>query len=174
VPLDLDQSTFIMDAQAQSSPQLPLDTITEGIALDDQSAILEEPEDGPVLEEDFDEDDEEEPQSPTAITEADISRTATIARSKAPKPGLRRTRGKKLSKFGIEYPSLPPTVVKRLAHTFARISGVKTKIDADTLTAISQASDWFFEQLGDDLQAYSQHAGRKTIDESDMMTLMQR
>jgi hypothetical protein len=37
-----------------------------------------------------------------------------------------------------------------------------------------QASDWFFEQLGEDLQAYAKHAGRKTIDESDVLTLMKR
>ncbi|KAH8162061.1 hypothetical protein CIB48_g6165 [Xylaria polymorpha] len=37
-----------------------------------------------------------------------------------------------------------------------------------------QATDWFFEQLGDDLSAYAKHAGRKTIDESDMITLMRR
>jgi len=36
------------------------------------------------------------------------------------------------------------------------------------------ASDWFFEQVSDDLGAYSKHAGRKTIDESDVVTLMAR
>jgi len=86
-----------------------------------------------------------------------------------------RKRHVKRSRYGIEYPSLPPSVVKRLAQTFAKTSGVgKAKISSDTLSAIMQASDWFFEQLGDDLQAYAKHAGRKTIDESDMLTLMKR
>ncbi|KAF4772768.1 hypothetical protein HER10_EVM0000677 [Colletotrichum scovillei] len=44
----------------------------------------------------------------------------------------------------------------------------------DTLAEIQRASDWFFEQLGDDLSAYAKHAKRKTIDESDMLTLMRR
>lgn len=95
--------------------------------------------------------------------------TAPIARLK---PGKK---AKKISRHGIEYPSLPQGVVKRLATTFARNAGIpKAKISGDTLAAIMQASDWFFEQLGDDLAAYARHAGRKTIDESDMLTLMRR
>lgn len=78
--------------------------------------------------------------------------------------------GKKISRHGIEYPSLPPGVVKRVAQRFAG----KSKISPDTLAALVQASDWFFEQLGDDLSAYAKHAGRKTIEESDMLTLMRR
>lgn len=93
----------------------------------------------------------------------------------AARKGKKKKRGVKVSKFGVEYPSLPPSVVKRLAQTFAQTSGVgKAKISPDTLNTIMQASDWFFEQLGDDLQAYAKHAGRKTIDESDMLTLMRR
>ncbi|RYP69990.1 hypothetical protein DL771_005781 [Monosporascus sp. 5C6A] len=89
-------------------------------------------------------------------------------------PGRKKT-GKKISKHGIEYKSLPQGVVKRLAITFAKTAGVgKGKISPDTLDAIMQATDWFFEQLADDLQAYAKHAGRKTIDESDMITLMRR
>jgi histone H3/H4 len=96
--------------------------------------------------------------------------TAKLAghRRKRKKPGI------KISKYGTEYPSLPAGVVKRLAQTFAQTSGAKAKISPDTLAAVIQASDWFFEQLGDDLQAYAKHAGRKTIDESDMLTLMKR
>ncbi|RFU28135.1 hypothetical protein B7463_g8192, partial [Scytalidium lignicola] len=81
----------------------------------------------------------------------------------------------KISKHGIQYPSLPVGTVKKLATTFARIGGnSKAKISKDTLGAILQASDWFFEQASDDLGAYAKHAGRKTIDESDIMTLMSR
>ena len=87
----------------------------------------------------------------------------------------KRKRGPQLSQFGIEYPPLPPTVVKRLAQAFAQTSGIsQTNITPETLDALCQASDWFFEQLGDSLRAYAQHAGRKTIDESDVVTLMQR
>ena len=81
----------------------------------------------------------------------------------------------KISKHGIQYPSLPAGVVKKLANTFARTGGnSKAKISKDTLEAIMQASDWFFEQVSDDLGAYAMHGGRKTIDESDVVTLMAR
>lgn len=96
---------------------------------------------------------------------AAIVQTAKSSRSK-----LLRKPGKKTSQHGIEYPSLPPGVVKRVAQRFAG----KSKISPDTLAALVQASDWFFEQLGDDLSAYAKHAGRKTIEESDMLTLMRR
>jgi histone H3/H4 len=81
----------------------------------------------------------------------------------------------KISKHGLQYPSLPAGVVKKLATTYARTSGNgKAKISKDTLDAIMQASDWFFEQVSDDLGAYAEHAGRKTIEESDVITLMGR
>jgi histone H3/H4 len=81
----------------------------------------------------------------------------------------------KVSKHGIQYPSFPAGVVKKLATTYARTSGnSKAKINKETLDAVMQASDWFFEQVSDDLGAYAKHAGRKTIDESDVITLMKR
>ncbi|KAI3399441.1 hypothetical protein diail_6917 [Diaporthe ilicicola] len=98
-------------------------------------------------------------------TSAAIEQATKLSRSK-----LLKKPGKKISQYGIEYPSLPPGVVKRVAQRFAG----KSKISPDTLAALVQASDWFFEQLGDDLSAYAKHAGRKTIEESDMLTLMRR
>jgi len=81
----------------------------------------------------------------------------------------------KLSKHGIEYPSLPIGVVKNLATSFARTAGSsKSGLNKETLDAIMQASDWFFEQASEDLGKYAGHAGRKTIDESDVITLMTR
>ncbi|KAK3500739.1 centromere kinetochore component CENP-T-domain-containing protein [Neurospora crassa] len=116
-------------------------------------------------------------------TAARVSLSASAAREKL---GLFREEGgerggfskikatKKISKHGIEYTTLPPTMVKRLAQTFAKTSGAKGNISPEALKAIMQASDWFFEQLGDDLSAYAKHAHRKTIDMSDMLTLMKR
>lgn len=111
--------------------------------------------------------------------EADISILETTGHgmdsSTVPVPRTFKKKKVKISKHGIPYPSLPAGVVKKLATQFARTSGgSKNKISKDTLSAIMQASDWFFEQISDDLRAYSQHAGRKTIDESDIVTLMKR
>ncbi|PSR83854.1 centromere kinetochore component CENP-T-domain-containing protein [Coniella lustricola] len=88
-----------------------------------------------------------------------------------PRGGRVKRPGKRISRYGIEYSSLPTSVVKRLAQRFAG----KTQLSANTLSAIIQASDWFFEQLGDDLRAYANHAkGRTTINETDMLMLMKR
>ncbi|KAJ5555574.1 hypothetical protein N7461_004044 [Penicillium sp. DV-2018c] len=82
---------------------------------------------------------------------------------------------KKISRHGIPVPNLPAGVVKKLATRFARSGlGSKAKINKATLAAIEQASAWYFEQASQDLAAYSKHAGRKTIDESDVATLMRR
>lgn len=82
---------------------------------------------------------------------------------------------KRISRHGIEYPPLPPSFVKRVAQTALQSSGLSNpRVSADTLTALTQASEWFFEQLGDDLGAYANHAKRKTVEESDVVTLMRR
>lgn len=89
-----------------------------------------------------------------------------------PEPGAKK---KKISRHGIPVPNMPAGVVRKLATRFARArAGSKAKINKATLDAIEQASSWFFEQMSEDLAAYSKHAGRKTIDESDVMTLMRR
>jgi histone H3/H4 len=80
----------------------------------------------------------------------------------------------KISRFGIEYPSFPPSVVKRLASTFSRSYGGSGKLNKETLAAVQQATDWFFEQVSEDMASYADHAGRKTIEEADMITLMKR
>ena len=85
------------------------------------------------------------------------------------------TKQKKLSRHGIPVPNMPSGVVRKMATQFARgRAGSKTKINKATLATIEQASSWYFEQMSEDLAAYSKHAGRKTIDESDVTTLMRR
>ena len=87
----------------------------------------------------------------------------------------RKAKVQKLSRHGIPYPSLPVGVVKKLASSLARTAGSsRAKVNKDALSAIMQASDLFLEQLSDDLSVYAKHAGRKTIDESDIITIMKR
>lgn len=78
------------------------------------------------------------------------------------------------SKHGIPYPQLPLPLVKTVAQSFSRQHTGSSKLSKDTVLALQQASDWFFEQASEDLAAYAEHAGRKTIDESDVVTLMGR
>lgn len=111
--------------------------------------------------------EEEEVEDETILYDLDASVVGV------PKPAKKKK--VKISRHGIQYPSLPAGVVKKLATTYARTGGnSKAKISKDTLDAVMQASDWFFEQVSDDLGAYAKHAGRKTIDESDIITLMKR
>ncbi|KAF5685764.1 hypothetical protein FCIRC_3253 [Fusarium circinatum] len=89
--------------------------------------------------------------------------------------GLKAKKRKRISQHGIAYPSLPPAFVKRVAQTALQSSGLSNqRLSAETLDALIQSSEWFFEQLGDDLGAYADHAKRKTIEESDVFTLMKR
>ncbi|KAI1323950.1 centromere kinetochore component CENP-T-domain-containing protein [Xylariaceae sp. FL0255] len=170
------ETTFIMDP-IQSPVRDPTtadvnEDFDDGPAplyeMDDDDDDVNEPMDVP----DFGNDEEDN--NLTAATKVDatsVSRTATLSSSRL----KRRKAGKKLSRHGIEYPSLPTNVVKRLATTFAKTSGSgKGKITPEALDTLMLATDWFFDQVGNDLAAYANHAGRKTIDESDMITLMRR
>jgi histone H3/H4 len=83
-------------------------------------------------------------------------------------------REKMISRHGLEYPSFPAGVVKRVASTFARNFTGNGKLNKEALVAMQKASDWFFEQVSGDLGTYARHAGRKTIEEADVITLMKR
>ncbi|KAI1632337.1 hypothetical protein F4809DRAFT_102411 [Biscogniauxia mediterranea] len=190
LPEPENESTFMMGGvESPARDQTMTGAIEEG---DDQQADA----DAPQMYDDYDSDGneplgvpdlEEDNTNNTGLDGPDVT-TTTVQSSSRPATqtlefaarsargtGRRGKPGKKISRHGIEYPSLPPSVVKRLATTFAKTAGVRNaKISPDTLDAIMQATDWFFEQLGDDLSAYAKHAGRKTIDESDMVTLMRR
>ncbi|KAK1141628.1 hypothetical protein N8T08_008892 [Aspergillus melleus] len=88
---------------------------------------------------------------------------------------IQGSKQKKLSRHGIPVPNMPAGVIKKLATRFAPArAGSKAKINKATLAAIEQASSWYFEQVSEDLAAYSKHAGRKTIDESDVAALIRR
>ncbi|KAJ4310531.1 hypothetical protein N0V94_008387 [Neodidymelliopsis sp. IMI 364377] len=87
--------------------------------------------------------------------------------------GVRR-KELKLSRLGLDYPSFPAAPVKKLALSFMKSQGSKAHLSKDTLAALVQTTDDFFEQMGIDLAAYAQHAGRSTIEESDVLALMRR
>ncbi|OJD16896.1 hypothetical protein AJ78_02994 [Emergomyces pasteurianus Ep9510] len=107
----------------------------------------------------------------------DISRPMPPSSSPEPVPEDKGTGSKrqKVSRHGIPVPRLPSGIVKKLATRFARSGGGgKSRISKDTLAAVEQATEWYFEQASDDLSTYAKHAGRKTIDETDAITLMRR
>ena len=93
-------------------------------------------------------------------------------------PAAKKIRVRKVSKVsrhGISYQSLPKATIRKLAAGFLRSSaGSKAKVTKDALDAITQSTDWYFEQLSEDLGTYASHANRKTIDETDVTMLMKR
>lgn len=150
-------------------------------AIPDYAADEEIPDPDELEEDEVDNVEMEDPDSSGSTQAADLETTLqdTTLQEGDQASALRIKTAKKkkikISKHGIQYPSLPAGVVKKLATSYARTGGnSKAKISKDTLDAIMQASDWFFEQVSDDLGAYARHAERKTIDESDIVTLMAR
>lgn len=170
---DLNESTFVIAPEVQDSPsQAPLDADESG--ADGFAPLVDQRSD------DYDDDDLGEA---PALEDEPVGESGTILHEETDFDVTARMRAEgftsgkktiKVSRHGIEYPSLPPAVVKRIAQTFAKASGARGKITPDAMKAIMQATDWFFEQLGEDLEAYAKHAGRKTIDASDVLTLMKR
>ncbi|KAK4174048.1 centromere kinetochore component CENP-T-domain-containing protein [Triangularia setosa] len=193
VPVDLDgQTSFVINPEVQSSPvRQPAEL--DGPVYDDFAPMEDarsdsydggmdnSPDDfGDMRDLPDMEDEEDAGNALNETTRMDTGNaTETEVLTHAQRVELRaaaaaRKKRINISKHGIQYPSLPPAVVKRLAQNFAKTSGAKGKITPDAMNAIMQASEWFFEQLGEDLEAYSKHAGRNTIGESDVIMLMRR
>ena len=88
------------------------------------------------------------------------------------KSGRRAKRPLKKSSDGAPCPSFPVGITRKIASTFAR--SLSSRIDKETLEAITEATDQYFEQLSKDLGVFADHAGRKNIDESDVVAVMRR
>ncbi|KAG9780854.1 hypothetical protein KCU88_g3593, partial [Aureobasidium melanogenum] len=100
------------------------------------------------------------------------------ATDEAVPPTLSRPRRKKLkmTRHGEMVPSLPTSLIKRVAIDASSRLGIrKPRLGREHMQALEQATEWFFEQVGDDLAAYSDHARRrKRVDRSDALMLMRR
>ncbi|KAJ9202990.1 hypothetical protein DTO164E3_1567 [Paecilomyces variotii] len=170
------------NAAAATGPDLAQDD-DDGFMLD-TADMQHEPELQPLSErgDNDDEDDDDvtggfgmEVYMGDQASEAGSTQQAPIGGGLRDEPLRQGRKEKKISRHGHPVPNLPAAMVKKLATRFARTSaGAKTKLSKETLAAIEQASEWYFEQASDDLAAYAKHAGRKTIDEGDVMTLMRR
>lgn len=183
VPLDADPepSTFMLP---QSSPRRRAPSMEPDAAEQHAPPNYDEWPDMPEQASDMDDDvdegmpdvDAEADEEDIDATAADVDATATEGHlSVEPKRKRKLKPGWRMSKHGIECPQFPPTTVKRVAEQFARTSGIANpRIGKDTLAALQQASDWFYEQVSEDLAAFATHAGRKTINESDMELVMKR
>ncbi|KKY17645.1 hypothetical protein UCRPC4_g05449 [Phaeomoniella chlamydospora] len=109
---------------------------------------------------------ETEPSSPEpAVSHQNQALPAKVHRKK-----------QKISKHGIKVPTLPSSLIKRLGmDALVSMGRRKSRIGRDSLKALEQATEWFFEQIGEDLEVYAEHAGRqRRIVENDVVALMKR
>lgn len=117
---------------------------------------------------------DDEAVSPSQDSQPEKTRPLTpMEAATARRPRRKRV---KLTRNGIEIPSLPSSLVRRVAvEAMTRKGKRKPVIDRASLKALEQATEWFLEQVGEDLEAYSNHAGRtKRIIAGDVLTLMRR
>jgi histone H3/H4 len=105
-------------------------------------------------------------------------RSPTNTRNQTPLEAIAsRPRKKlKLTRHGTTIPSLPTSLIKRIAiDARTRVGKKKPVLGKDHIKALEQATEWFFEQVGEDLEAYSNHARRKKrVTGEDVLTLMRR
>jgi histone H3/H4 len=82
----------------------------------------------------------------------------------------------KLTRHGTTVPALPASLIKRIASDArTRFGKKKPVLGKDHVKALEQATEWFFEQVGEDLEAFSNHARRKKrIIGDDVFQLMRR
>lgn len=85
----------------------------------------------------------------------------------ASKPVSAKPKRKKKEKPEGAY--MPESVIRKLTSRL----GYKG-LSKETMSAIGEASRLFLEQASDDLKAYAEHAGRKTITSDDMYQLLRR
>ncbi|KAI5846345.1 centromere kinetochore component CENP-T-domain-containing protein [Morchella snyderi] len=104
--------------------------------------------------------------SPDADLDSDNDAAPTAAAPKTQKP---RRKQHPLSRHGHPLPPFPRATIKKMAQTFL---GGGASIGGEALEALVRASDAFWEQAAGDLAAYAGHAGRRTIEEGDVVVLM--
>ncbi|NWS24918.1 CENPT protein, partial [Polioptila caerulea] len=66
-------------------------------------------------------------------------------------------------------PQLPRSLIKEIFRHFAKIP-----VTRDAFKIVEKCSERYFKQLSSDLEAYTHHAGRKTVEAADLEVLMRR
>ena len=174
-----DDSTFRFDIPTDLPPAAelaaPERTLEEEESLSDGSDGPEAPETADLM--DYTEQFSAPLEAGVVVEDEDEADAEAAAPNRAKSPlnqARRRQKVTRQSRYGLPVPSLPVGVVKGVASAFVRSSGKGRKLNKDAVAALMQATDWYFEQLGDDLGAYSKHARRKVIAEADVVALMRR
>jgi histone H3/H4 len=161
------------DAQIQSPEEQQAMSGLHGFELGPQPELGSDTEDE-------DGDDGPSTAGPPAASEA-VSPTVPSLNQRdggfmAAQPASKRGKKLKMTSQGALVPSIPASLIRRIATETALRSGRRRpQLGKDHIKALEQATEWFFEQVGEDLSAYAEHARRKKkIKSSDAETLMRR
>uniref|UniRef100_A0A674HMZ8 Centromere protein T n=1 Tax=Taeniopygia guttata TaxID=59729 RepID=A0A674HMZ8_TAEGU len=101
--------------------------------------------------------------------------TPHVAKPAAPSSPLKllkpKTVPKKLrtSEKKPREPQIPRSLIKEIFRHFA-----KMPVTRDAFQIVEKCSERYFKQLSNDLEAYTHHAGRKTVEAADLEVLMRR
>ncbi|KAM6250713.1 centromere protein T isoform 3-T3 [Spheniscus humboldti] len=186
------------DSHAFSSEKSGMKPLKEAVEqadeLEDQAIMVEL--DGP--EEETAEDEAEDPESeevsmktPTFVRAAAYKpllstprpakpaapklSTPRPAKSAAPKSPLQPLRAKPVPKSSgasrrkTREPEVASSLIKKIFSHY-----VKMPVARDAFKIVEKCSERYFKQLSSDLEAYSNHAGRKTVEMADLEVLMRR
>ena len=158
--------------QTTEQPQLADTLLQDDMSNDDDQAYEDVADDDEVAEEGEEVADEAIATAPSASS----SRLQTLLESAATAAAKRPRKKQKLNHRGNMVPALPSSLIKRVVHdSQEKANKRKTTLGKDHMKALEQATEWFFEQVSEDLEAYSSHGKRKKrIDADDVFLLMRR
>lgn len=152
--------------------------------VDDQTAILERAHmadqsqlANPVVTTDNDDsDNDEHPSEQGEGVSSASNRQHTLLESVSAVATVRPRKKMKMNSRGNMVPSLPSSLIKRIVHeSQEKANKRRTTLGKDHMKALEQATEWFFEQVSQDLETYSSHGRRKKrIDADDVLLLMRR
>ncbi|KAJ9662927.1 hypothetical protein H2198_001155 [Neophaeococcomyces mojaviensis] len=122
------------------------------------------------------EDEPNELDNPATPQATSSGRRQTLLESVAATARPQARRKLKMNQRGNMVPSLASSLIKRIVHdSQEKGKKRKTTLGKEHMKALEQATEWFFEQVGQDLEAYSSHGKRKKrIDADDVLLLMRR
>ncbi|RMZ76022.1 hypothetical protein DV738_g5146, partial [Chaetothyriales sp. CBS 135597] len=168
-----DGDTFQLDIPQDEDAEISAHQTRQETAVPRLLHTSVEDEPGLFFEEEIDSAKPSEP----AEAEAETDRQLTeLESAELIASTTRRRKRVKMTKNGHMVPSLPVGLIKHIASEVQIRNGRrKPRLGKDQVAALEQATEWFFEQVGEDLAAYAQHSRRKKqIDEADVLMLMRR
>ncbi|XP_075621375.1 centromere protein T isoform X5 [Balearica regulorum gibbericeps] len=169
-------------SSSEKSGMKPLkEAVEQADELEDQAIMVEFDSPGEVPTEDEAEDAESEEVSmktPTFVRAAAYKlplSTPHLAKPAAPKSPLQPLRAKPVPKSSRASrrktcePAVASSLIKKVFSHY-----VKMPVSREAFKIVEKCSEKYFKQLSSDLEAYSSHARRKTVEMADLELLMRR